>query len=95
VSIGGLSAVVGFAHAEAAQDTLRVNALGGDDVVDGSGLAADAIRLEAGGGDGNDVLIGGAGPDTLRGDANDDVLLGGPGLDVLDGGPGNNVVIQD
>ena len=94
-SVTGLSATIGIAHAEAAQDTLTVNALGGDDVVEASGLAADAIRLEASGGDGADVLIGGAGPDTLRGDANDDVLLGGPGVDVLDGGAGSNVVIQD
>jgi Ca2+-binding RTX toxin-like protein len=94
-SVTGLSATSGVAHAEAAQDTLTVNALGGDDVVEAPGLAADAIRLEASGGDGADVLIGGAGPDTLRGDANDDVLIGGPGLDVLDGGPGSNVVIQD
>jgi Ca2+-binding RTX toxin-like protein len=94
-SVTGLSATIGVAHAEAAQDTLTVNALGGDDVVEAPGLAADAIRLEASGGDGADVLIGGAGPDTLRGDANDDVLIGGPGLDVLDGGPGSNVVIQD
>ncbi|HEX6620872.1 MAG TPA: calcium-binding protein [Solirubrobacteraceae bacterium] len=94
-SVTGLSAAIGIAHAEAAQDTLTVDALGGDDVVEAPGLAADAIRLEANGGDGDDVLIGGAGPDTLRGDANDDVLLGGPGVDVLDGGPGSNVVIQD
>ena len=95
MSLAGLSATIGIAHAEAAQDTLTVNALGGDDVVDGSGLAADAIRLEANGGDGADILIGGAGPDTLRGEANDDVLLGGPGVDVLDGGAGSNTVIQD
>ena len=68
-SVTGLPATIGIAHAEAAQDTLTVNALGGDDVVEASGLAADAIRLEADGADGADVLIGGAGPDTLRGGA--------------------------
>jgi Ca2+-binding RTX toxin-like protein len=94
-SVRGLAAVVGIAHADAAQDALRVDALSGDDIVDGSGLAADAIGFQASGGDGDDILIGGAGPDTLLGEANDDVLLGGPGLDVLDGGAGNNTVIQD
>ena len=59
---------------------------GGNDIVDGAGLAADAIRLQADGGAGNDVLIGGAG---------DDVLTGGPGTDVLIGGPGNNTLQQD
>ena len=43
---------------------------GGNDIVDGAGLAADAILLQADGGAGNDVFIGGAG---------DDVLTGGPG----------------
>jgi Ca2+-binding RTX toxin-like protein len=64
-------------------------------LVDASAFAADAIRLTADGGDGDDVLIGGAGADTLGGGAGDDVLLGGPGTDVLDGGAGNNVVVQD
>jgi len=91
----GLPARVDIAHAEAAQDTLTINALAGDDVVEASGLAADAIRLSADGGAGDDVLIGGAGPDTLLGAAGDDVLIGGPGVDTLDGGPGDNVVIQD
>ena len=91
----GLPARVDIAHAEGAQDTLTINALAGDDVVEASGLAADAIRLSADGGAGDDVLIGGAGPDTLLGAAGDDVLIGGPGVDTLDGGPGDNVVIQD
>jgi Ca2+-binding RTX toxin-like protein len=91
----GLPARVDIAHAEAAQDTLTINALAGDDVFEASGLAADAIRLSADGGAGDDVLIGGAGPDTLLGAAGDDVLIGGPGVDTLDGGPGDNVVIQD
>jgi Ca2+-binding RTX toxin-like protein len=71
-----------------------VNGLGGDDVIDGSGLAADAIQFEADGGDGADVINGGAGNDILLGGPGDDVLNGGPGDDVLDGGPGNNILIQ-
>ncbi len=94
VSVTGLAAQVDITHAQAAQDQLAINAFAGDDVVDGSGLAADAIQLHADGGDGNDVLTGGAGADTLLGGAGDDVLNGGPGVDTLDGGPGNNVVNQ-
>jgi Ca2+-binding RTX toxin-like protein len=71
-----------------------VNAGAGDDVVDASGLAANAIRLAVDGGDGDDVLLGGAGADALTGGAGDDVLMGGPGQDVLDGGPGDNTLIQ-
>ena len=94
VAVLGLAARVNITGAEAANDRLTVNALGGDDVVDASGLAAGSIQLTADGGDGDDVLIGGAGDDTLLGGAGDDVLLGGPGTDTIDGGPGNNIVIQ-
>jgi Ca2+-binding RTX toxin-like protein len=94
VAVTGLATRVEITHAHAAQDQLAINALDGDDAVDASGLAADAIQLHADGGDGNDVLIGGAGADTLLGGAGDDVLKGGPGLDTLDGGTGTNVVIQ-
>ena len=84
-----------IANAEAASDTLTILAGTGDDAVDASALAANAIRLVVEGNEGDDVLIGGAGNDTLLGQANDDVLVGGPGLDVLDGGTGDNVLIQD
>jgi len=74
-------------------DRLVINGLGGDDVVEASGLGT-TLQLVANGGDGNDVLIGGAGNDVLNGGAGDDVLIGGPGNDILDGQSGNNVVIQ-
>ena len=90
----GLAANVAITGAEAANDTLTIDAAGGDDVVNASALAADAISFAAEGGTGDDVLLGGAGADVLSGGAGDDILSGGPGLDSLDGGPGNNVVIQ-
>ena len=94
-SVLGLAALVNITGADATIDRLTVNAQAGDDVVDASGLSADAILLTENGGDGNDVLIGGAGNDTLSGGAGDDVLIGGPGQDVLDGGSGDNILIQD
>ena len=93
-SVLGLATQVNITGAQAANDRLTVNTLAGDDVVEASNLAADAIQLTADGGDGDDVLIGGAGNDVLAGGAGDDVLIGGPGVDVLDGGSGSNVVIQ-
>ena len=78
----------------AGSDRLTVNALGGDDVVDASALAADSALLTLDGGDDDDVLIGGAGDDTLLGGAGDDVIIGGPGTDTIDGAPGDNVVID-
>jgi len=89
----GLAAAVTLSGA-AGSDRLTVNTLAGDDVVDGSSLAADSVLLTADGGADDDVLLGGAGSDTLLGGAGDDVLLGGPGNDTIDGGTGDNVVIQ-
>jgi Ca2+-binding RTX toxin-like protein len=94
VSALGLAARVNVTGGTVANDRLAVNLLQGDDVVDGSGLAATAIPLVADGGQGDDILIGGAGNDTLRGGEGDDVLIGGAGADVLDGGPGSNVVLD-
>jgi Ca2+-binding RTX toxin-like protein len=94
-SVLGLAAQVNITGAEAANDRVTINALAGDDVVDGSGLVAGAIQFTADGGVGDDILLGGAGNDTLAGGDNNDVLLGGPGLDVLDGGSGDNIVIPD
>jgi Ca2+-binding RTX toxin-like protein len=92
--VSGLSALVSVAGAVAGSDRLTVNALAGDDVVDATGLAANAALLTVDGGDGDDVLLGGAGNDTLLGGAGDDVLIGGPGNDTIDGGPGDNVVLD-
>jgi Ca2+-binding RTX toxin-like protein len=93
-SVLGLSVQINITGAEATNDRLTINALAGDDVVDGTGLSSDAIQLTADGGAGNDVLLGGDGNDVLLGGDGDDVLMGGLGLDVLDGGPGDNIVIQ-
>ena len=86
----GLAARLAITGAEAANDRLVVNLLGGDDVFEGSALAAGAIGLTVDGGDGDDVIIGSAGDDVLLGGAGDDVLIGGPGNDVLDGGAGDD-----
>ena len=94
VSAVGLAANVSIAGSEAANDRLTINALGGDDVVEASGLSAGAIQLTADGGDGDDVLIGSDGDDVLLGGPDDDVLIGGPGIDVLDGGAGDDIEIQ-
>ena len=75
-----------------ANDRIVINGLGGDDVIEASGLTG--MLLTANGDDGDDVLIGSAGNDTLTGGAGDDVLIGGPGIDILDGGTGDNILIQ-
>lgn len=95
VSVVGLATEVHITGAEAANDRLTIKALAGDDIVEASALAANAILLTLDGGEGDDILIGGAGNDTLLGAAGDDILIGGPGQDLLDGGPGSNTLFQD
>lgn len=93
-SVSGLGALLHVRGGEALVDRLSLDLLAGDDVLDATNLAADALLLVANGGADHDVLLGGEGPDVLLGGAGDDVLMGGPGLDVLDGGPGDDVEIQ-
>jgi Ca2+-binding RTX toxin-like protein len=93
-SVLGLAAQINITGVEPANDSLVIGTHAGDDVIEGSGLAAGAMQFTADGGDNNDILIGGDNIDVLFGGAGDDVLIGGGGLDVLDGGEGDNVVIQ-
>jgi Ca2+-binding RTX toxin-like protein len=93
VSVTGLTQVE-ITGAEAANDRLTVNGLGGDDVLRGSALTSDAIKFTADGGDGEDILVGGDGDDTLLGGDGEDLLVGGAGADVLDGGEGVDIEVQ-
>ena len=94
LSVLGLPTQINITGFEAANDRLVINALGGDDVIEASGVSAGSIQLTLNGGADDDVLVGGDGNDVLLGGDGDDVLLGGLGLDILDGGAGDNVVIQ-
>jgi Ca2+-binding RTX toxin-like protein len=90
IRVLGLASEVTISNFEAT-DRLVIKGLGGDDVIDASGLIG--MQLTADGGDGDDILVGSHGNDTLLGGNGDDVLLGNGGQDVLDGGPGSNTVI--
>jgi Ca2+-binding RTX toxin-like protein len=93
ISIFGLSHETHVLHFDIG-DKIVINGLGGNDVIEASGVDASLIQLILDGGEGDDVLVGSEGNDILLGGNGDDVLLGGNGVDVLDGGPGDNVVIQ-
>jgi Ca2+-binding RTX toxin-like protein len=98
VSITGLSAQVTVVHGNS--DRFEVNALGGNDSINGSALKLNSVLvLSVDGGAGNDTITGGLGNDFLSGgDDNDkilggggdDQLFGGNGKDLLDGGTGND-----
>ncbi|HEX7096146.1 MAG TPA: Ig-like domain-containing protein, partial [Acidimicrobiales bacterium] len=72
-------------------DSAVIDALGGDDLVDASGVQTLSVTLI--GGAGNDFLVGGGGDDILRGGLGDDTLIGGAGADLLDGGEGNDTAL--
>jgi Ca2+-binding RTX toxin-like protein len=100
VSITGLSAQVTVAHASES-DEIQINALGGNDSVNGSTLKLTSPRLEVEGGAGNDTITGGFGNDILNGGDDNDKMLGGSGddqlfgdngKDLLDGGAGNDAL---
>jgi Ca2+-binding RTX toxin-like protein len=88
--VTGLPCVVNVTTAEVALDRLTVNALGGNDNVQATGLPSGVIGLTLSGGLGDDVLIGSGGIDQLNGDDDNDTIIGGGGNDLAQLGPGND-----
>src|SRR5262249_54793476 len=82
VAVTGLPAKVTIVGSEGANDQLIVNAGGGNDVVNASGLAAGAIQLTLNGGADNDLLIGSQGNDLVVGGTGNDAALMGAGDDT-------------
>ncbi len=89
-SVTGLSAQVNISIAEAANDRITINALGGNDTLQANGLPAGIIGLTLNGGAGDDTLLGSGGTDVLNGDADNDMLIGGDGDDIAQMGLGND-----
>ena len=84
-TVAGLPTVVAVSGSEGANDQLVLNTLGGNDIVNASGLPASVVQLTVDGGIGNDSIQGGDG---------NDVLIGGDGNDLIDGGRGNDVALM-
>jgi Ca2+-binding RTX toxin-like protein len=89
IVVGGLQAQVVIDHAEAG-DKLVINGLGGDDVINASGLDAGKMALQVNAGLGDDVVIGSEGNDTVNGGDGDDTALLGAGDDVFVWNPGDD-----
>ena len=70
--------------AEAANNSLTVNGLAGNDVINASRLTAGQLSL---------TINGGSGDDTITGSAGNDVVIGGSGSDVAFLGAGNDVFV--
>ena len=90
-SVLGLAARVNITNTEGANDSLVVNALGGDDTVRATTLPADVIKLTIDGGAGSDELLGSQGADAIRGGDGDDFVFGDNGNDVAFMGAGDDV----
>jgi Ca2+-binding RTX toxin-like protein len=85
-AVVGLFPFVNITGAEATNDTLTVNALGGNDTVDASNLPANLIGLTVNGGAGNDTILGSQGNDTF-------VWNPGDGSDTIDGDGGFDTMV--
>jgi Ca2+-binding RTX toxin-like protein len=85
VSVLGLAAQVNIGNSEGANDSLVINALGGDDGVTATSLPAGIIKL---------TIDGGADSDTLLGSQGADVFLGGGGNDFFFGDNGNDLALM-
>jgi Ca2+-binding RTX toxin-like protein len=83
VAVTGLSADLAVDHADAT-DRLIIDGLGGDDVIDASGLKAGHIGL---------TINGGLGADLITGSAGDDLFNGGDGADTVWMGAGNDTFV--
>jgi Ca2+-binding RTX toxin-like protein len=95
VSVLGLSARVNILNSEGANDSLVINALGGEDGVTATTLPAGVIKLTIDGGAGDDTLLGSQGADTFLGGAGDDFIFGDNGNDVAFMGANNDVFQWD
>jgi Ca2+-binding RTX toxin-like protein len=95
-SVAGLATTVNVAHAEAAGDTLTVNAFGGPDTVDASTLTATSFnQFVTDGGDGNDTIAGSQGADVIFGGPGNDSVDGNQASDVATLGDGNDTFVWD
>ena len=90
VTVFGLAAQVNLFFTEGANDTLVLNGQAGDDVINGSGLSAGAVKLAMNGGLGNDFLIGSGGDDLINGGDGSDTALMGAGDDTFVWNPGDD-----
>jgi Ca2+-binding RTX toxin-like protein len=101
VSVTGLAARVDIEGADTS-DRLVINALGGDDVVNASGLQGMSLTVNGGlgadvmiGSSGDDLFVGGDGNDTALMGAGDDTFVWNPGddNDTIEGQAGNDTML--
>lgn len=92
ISVTGLSAKLSISNAEAG-DYLVIDGAAGNDIINASGLTANAVLLNMFGGDGNDSITGSSGVDALDGGDGNDKVAGGKGNDEIDLGDGDDLFL--
>lgn len=95
VAVLGLHTRVNVNGSEGANDSLVINALGGNDGVTASTMPAGVIKLTIDGGAFNDTLLGSQGADIFLAGDGDDFLFGDNGNDVAFMGAGNDTFQWD
>ena len=95
VSVVGLHTLVNITNSEGANDSLVINALGGNDGVTATTLPAGVIKLTIDGGAGNDTLLGSQGADMFLGGDGNDFIFGDNGNDLALMGAGDDVFQWD
>ena len=95
VSVRGLATDVNITRSEGANDSLVVNALGGDDAVTATTLPAGVIKLTIDGGADDDRLLGSQGVDAFQGGDGTDFVFGDNGNDVGRLGAGDDTFQWD
>ena len=94
VNVSGLAPTVAIFQPEPT-DELDVHALGGNDKIDASALAAGAILFEPDGGVGDDTIAGSQGVDKLLGETGNDSIDGNGGNDLALMGAGDDTFVWD
>ncbi|WP_076865758.1 beta strand repeat-containing protein [Bradyrhizobium mercantei] len=93
VVVSGLTADVTIIGQEGANDSLVINASGGDDTINASALPAGQLALTIDAGDGNDTIIGSQGADLIVAGDGNDIVTGGRGDDTALLGAGDDTYI--
>lgn len=94
-SVVGLPTLVTVRSSAGADDSLVINALGGNDGITAATVPAGIVQLTVDGGAGNDTLLGSQGADVFLGGAGDDFIDGQQGNDLALMGAGNDVFQWD
>jgi Ca2+-binding RTX toxin-like protein len=95
VDVTGLAAAVRIEHSEVANDSLLLDARGGNDTVNGGLGLATLIMISIDGGTGDDTINGTDAPERLAGSEGNDTIDGNRGNDVAFLGDGDDTFQWD